>query len=141
MPTNTIQVSATAVVGRNSQGIPTDVLTIPISIPLPPAIQVPLPITKGGTNSTTALANGKIMISASGQIIEGTSNTDPSFQTISLTNLPDESINNFLDSLLFIDNAGKVYHGSNYDTLVGSRTGIEGNVIAFDGTKFGQSSL
>ncbi|HXT83837.1 MAG TPA: hypothetical protein VN704_05830, partial [Verrucomicrobiae bacterium] len=121
MPINIVKVSATAVVGRNRQGVPSEFLTIPISIPIPtpPAPTVPLPIESGGTNSITSLTNGKIMISASGQIVEGTSNTDPSFQTMSLTNLPDESINNFLDSLLFIDNTGKVYQGSNYDTLVG----------------------
>ena len=38
-----------------------------------------LPVANGGTNSSTTLTNGKLMISSVGQIIEGTSSTNPFF--------------------------------------------------------------
>jgi len=38
-----------------------------------------LPVANGGTNSSTALAGGDIMISSGGKIIEGTSATSPTF--------------------------------------------------------------
>jgi hypothetical protein len=43
-----------------------------------------LPVANGGTNSGTALTNGKIMISQGGQIIEGTSATDPVFDSVTV---------------------------------------------------------
>ena len=46
-----------------------------------------LPIANGGTNSSSALANGNLMISSGGQIIEGTSSSNPSFSGITLTGL------------------------------------------------------
>lgn len=45
-----------------------------------------LPIANGGTNSSNVLTNGKIMISSAGKIIEGTSSTDPSFNSLAITN-------------------------------------------------------
>lgn len=46
-----------------------------------------LPIERGGTNSGTALTNGKIMVSSGGSIIEGTSSSTPTFtsETLSAT--------------------------------------------------------
>jgi len=41
-----------------------------------------LPIANGGTNSNTALANGNIMVSSGGAIVEGTSSTTPTFTNI-----------------------------------------------------------
>lgn len=38
-----------------------------------------LPIARGGTNSGTALINGRIMVSSAGAIIEGTSSSTPTF--------------------------------------------------------------
>jgi hypothetical protein len=43
-----------------------------------------LPISNGGTNSTTALVNSKLMVSDSGSIIEGTSSSIPSFSSLQL---------------------------------------------------------
>jgi len=44
-----------------------------------------LPIARGGTNSGTALTNGKIMVSSGGSIVEGTSSSTPSFTSETLT--------------------------------------------------------
>ena len=44
-----------------------------------------LPIANGGTNSSTALVNGTLMISSGGQIIEGTSSSTPTFTSETLT--------------------------------------------------------
>lgn len=46
-----------------------------------------LPIERGGTNSGTALTNGKIMVSSGGSIVEGTSSSTPTFtsETLSAT--------------------------------------------------------
>src|SRR6185312_4029240 len=41
-----------------------------------------LPITKGGTNSSSALLNGNLMISSGGKIVEGPSYTAPTFSNI-----------------------------------------------------------
>ena len=41
-----------------------------------------LKIANGGTNSGTALANNKIMVSSGGKIVEGTSSATPSFTTV-----------------------------------------------------------
>ena len=38
-----------------------------------------LPVSNGGTNSGTTLANGNLMVSAGGAIVEGTSSTTPTF--------------------------------------------------------------
>lgn len=47
-----------------------------------------LPIGSGGTASTTALTNGKIMISSGGAIVEGTSNTNPVFTSVFTSTVP-----------------------------------------------------
>lgn len=44
-----------------------------------------LPIARGGTNSGTALTNGKLMVSSGGTIVEGTSSSTPSFTSETLT--------------------------------------------------------
>lgn len=44
-----------------------------------------LPVANGGTNSSTALTNGKLMASSGGAIVEGTDAGNPSFQKINLT--------------------------------------------------------
>ena len=44
-----------------------------------------LKIANGGTNSGTALANNKIMVSSGGKIVEGTSSATPSFTTVTTT--------------------------------------------------------
>lgn len=44
-----------------------------------------LPIGNGGTNSSTALSNGCLMVSSGGKIIEGTSSTNPSFTQVNFT--------------------------------------------------------
>ena len=44
-----------------------------------------LPIARGGTNSGTALINGKLMISSGGAIVEGTSSSSPIFVSETLT--------------------------------------------------------
>jgi hypothetical protein len=49
------------------------------------ALSIPVSIANGGTNSTTALTNGKIMVSSGGQIVEGTSSTTPTFLSETLT--------------------------------------------------------
>lgn len=46
-----------------------------------------LPIASGGTDSTTALTNGKIMVSSGGKIVEGTSSTAPSFTNVTVSSL------------------------------------------------------
>ncbi len=58
---------------------------ITAAISLTSSVSGILPITNGGTNSTTALVNGKIMVSSGGKIVEGTSSTTPSFLSMSLT--------------------------------------------------------
>ncbi len=55
------------------------------AINLTTAVTGILPIANGGTNSSTALGNGKIMVSSGGKIVEGTSSTTPSFSSESLT--------------------------------------------------------
>lgn len=42
-------------------------------------------IAQGGTNSSTSLTNGKLMVSSGGKIVEGTSSSVPSFTSISLS--------------------------------------------------------
>lgn len=44
-----------------------------------------LPIANGGTNSNTVLSNGKLMESNGGKIIEGTSSSDPTFDSVTCT--------------------------------------------------------
>lgn len=44
-----------------------------------------LPIASGGTASSTALTNGKLMASVGGAIVEGTSSTSPSFTNLTLS--------------------------------------------------------
>lgn len=51
-----------------------------------------LAIGNGGTNSNSALSNGKLMQSNSGQIVEGTSSSNPSFTTINLTNTTNQLV-------------------------------------------------
>jgi hypothetical protein len=46
-----------------------------------------LPIANGGTNSSAALTNGKLMVSSGGSIIEGTSSSTPTFTTVNTTDL------------------------------------------------------
>ncbi len=46
-----------------------------------------LPVTRGGTNSTAALVNGRLMNSVGGAIVEGTSSSDPSFNSVTVTGL------------------------------------------------------
>lgn len=48
-------------------------------------LSAPVSIANGGTNSTTALTNGKIMVSVGGQIVEGTSSSTPTFVSQTLT--------------------------------------------------------
>jgi len=51
-----------------------------------------LPIANGGTNSSTALTNGKLIVSSGGAVIEGTSSTNPSFTSATIP-----TINNSLN--------------------------------------------
>jgi len=46
-----------------------------------------LPIANGGTNSSTPLTNGKLIVSAGNQIVEGTSSTSPSFTDLTISAL------------------------------------------------------
>ena len=46
-----------------------------------------LPIASGGTNSSAGLANGSLMISNGGAIVEGTSYTNPTFNTVACSGL------------------------------------------------------
>jgi hypothetical protein len=45
---------------------------------------LPLPISKGGTQSSTLLQNGKLMVSNIKSIVEGTSSSIPTFRTVRL---------------------------------------------------------
>lgn len=45
-----------------------------------------LPISKGGTNSSASLVNGMLIQSTAGALVEGTSSTNPTFQTMNLSN-------------------------------------------------------
>ena len=51
------------------------------------SLSVPVVIANGGTNSTVALTNGKLMVSSGGAIVEGTSSSTPTFtsETLSAT--------------------------------------------------------
>lgn len=49
------------------------------------ALSSPVVIANGGTNSTTTLTNGKLMVSLGGQIVEGTSSSTPTFTSQTLT--------------------------------------------------------
>jgi hypothetical protein len=46
-----------------------------------------LPINRGGTNSHTALTNGKLISSSGGALVEGTSSSTPTFDSITLNGL------------------------------------------------------
>jgi hypothetical protein len=46
-----------------------------------------LPISSGGTNSNTTLSNGFLMESKGGQIVEGTSSSDPTFDNLMAANV------------------------------------------------------
>jgi hypothetical protein len=51
-----------------------------------------LPIANGGTNNAIALTNGKLMVSSGGSIIEGTSNSTPTFSSINLSSISNQII-------------------------------------------------
>ena len=44
-----------------------------------------LPVANGGTNSSSTLTNGKIMVSSGGAVVEGTSSSTPTFTSETLT--------------------------------------------------------
>lgn len=51
-----------------------------------------LPIARGGTNSGTALINGRIMVSSAGAIIEGTSSSTPTFTSATLSSTTNQLV-------------------------------------------------
>jgi len=55
-------------------------------------LTTPLAIGSGGTNSSSSLTNGKIMISSGGSIIEGTSNTTPTFTSETLSSTTNQLV-------------------------------------------------
>src|SRR6185312_6833923 len=94
----------------------------------------PLNIANGGTNSSSALTNTKLMVSSGGKIVEGTSSTDPIFSgivqanTVSTNNLTLTAAG-LLNKLIGTDNFGHV------EALTLSSTNSNGtnNSLAFDG--------
>ena len=53
-----------------------------------------LPIARGGTNSSTALANGTLMVSSGGAIVEGTSSSNPLFTSATFSSFSPIVFNN-----------------------------------------------
>lgn len=105
-----------------------------------------LPVAKGGTNSSAALTNNKVMISSAGAIVEGTVTTTSlsyldatsSIQTQLNSKLPSAS---FTDSAVtskiltgFVSGAGTVFAT---DTILQSIDKLDGNV----GTKLNSSAF
>jgi hypothetical protein len=74
--------------GTGSPAAPAFRLLLPADIPNLDVSKLTtgiLPIARGGTNSGTALTNGKLMVSSGGAIVEGTSSSTPSFTSETLT--------------------------------------------------------
>ncbi len=51
-----------------------------------------LPIANGGNNSSSALVNGKLMVSNAGAIVEGTSSSAPAFSNASLSDVTNQLV-------------------------------------------------
>jgi hypothetical protein len=71
--------------GPTSITLPTTGTMITAPVSLTTQVSGTLPVANGGTNSSTALTNGKIMVSSAGAIVEGASSSDPSFNSETLT--------------------------------------------------------
>lgn len=144
----TQNLSVSVVTGRDSRGNPSGFISFPIGLPSGfsgggGSIPNPLPVINGGTSSTIPLTNGKFMISSADKIIEGQDFSNPSFQTLNLTNLPTEN-SNYSDNMLYFNpTLGIVYNGLNYDNLVKLRNTSTGNLLAFDNftNKIGQTGM
>jgi hypothetical protein len=84
------QLANTIFAGLTSGGAATPAFRVLVSADIP-SLDVAkittgiLPIARGGTNSGTALTNGKIMVSSAGAIVEGTSSSTPTFTSETLT--------------------------------------------------------
>ena len=84
-----------------------------------------LPIANGGTNSSTTLTNGFLMVSSAGKIIEGTSATAPSFSgTVTVGELIDSGL--IADRPVFSNSSKQLVSSppiSNGQLIIG-RTGL-----------------
>ncbi len=76
---------ALTTVGSTSLTLPTSGTLLADSVDLTSEVSGILPIANGGTNSSSALTNNKLMISNAGSIVEGTSSSNPSFISETLT--------------------------------------------------------
>lgn len=84
------QTANTVFAGPASGGAatPTFRALVPLDIPSLDASKITtgvFPIARGGTNSGTALLNGRLMVSSGGAIVEGTSSSTPTFVSETLT--------------------------------------------------------
>lgn len=97
-----------------------------------------------GTTSTTAaifMGSSSQTITINGQSLNLNSSSIVS-QPITFMNLQNESTANYADNLLYIDPlSGLIKKGNNYDKLIQTRSSTEGNMVAFNGTQMGMSSL
>lgn len=103
-----------------------------------------VPINRGGTNSTTALSNNRILISSGGAIIEGDTATYPSTTEISYVKGVTSSIQTQLNAkqntitVLATANGGTGVASSDRQDLINYLTdataAATGDVLTFDGT-------